>query len=223
MTSESLCMRLAIDPERIAAKSTHPFRCVRVPQIPHQYNWICIIGNRSDEFRLLFRMPCNRTDSFSIEVVEGERLFFSLHIPHSQEPSTSTSNQDVRNFLIPVQAIKVICSSHLVTQHKRVIGVVEIPYVELKQTVSLRRRYVPSCISYLTSPLAPAVASSSDLNGLNCSDLIAPLCFAVCEIRGVLDFSIKASALHRSSEPFSNAPAIMPLGLSFDSRPQAIS
>ena len=40
-----------------------------------------------------------------------------------------------------------------------------------------------------TSPLAPAVASSSRLTGLNCNALIAPLCFVVRETNGLLVLS----------------------------------
>lgn len=37
-----------------------------------------------------------------------------------------------------------------------------------------------------TSPLAPAVANSSDLKGLNCSALIGPLCLEVRDMKGSL-------------------------------------
>ena len=38
----------------------------------------------------------------------------------------------------------------------------------------------------ITSPLAPAVAMSSDRKGLNCRDLMAPLCFDVLDMKASL-------------------------------------
>lgn len=56
-----------------------------------------------------------------------------------------------------------------------------------------------------TSPLAPAVASNSDLKGLNWSVLIAPLCFEVRDIKASLVYSIRArhDYTREESSPFS--------------------
>ena len=76
-------------------------------------------------------MPGHSTDSFPVEVVKCEGLLLHLHIPYSEKSTAATRYQDMWNFLVPVETIKVIRPGHLVAQHKRVGGIVEVPYVEL--------------------------------------------------------------------------------------------
>lgn len=74
-----------------------------------------------------------------------------------------------------------------------------------------------------SSSFAPAVARSSLLAGLNCNALMGPVCFCVLEILEPESLLNSLSASHRSSDPFSSAPAIIPLSLPCLGLTQAIS
>jgi hypothetical protein len=65
-----------------------------------------------------------------------------------------------------------------------------------------------------SSPFEPAVASICGFSGLNCNDLIAPVCFVVRDMKASSAPFISFSASHKSNDPFSSAPAIIPRGWS---------
>lgn len=73
------------------------------------------------------------------------------------------------------------------------------------------------------SPLAPAVARICGFKGLNCNVFMAPVCLLVCEMRASEAPASSFSASQSSREPFSRAPAMIPLGWSESAGPQAMS
>jgi hypothetical protein len=74
-----------------------------------------------------------------------------------------------------------------------------------------------------SSPFAPAVAKISGFKGLNWRDLIAAACVDVRDTKASLDPSRSFCASHKSKEPLSSAPAMIPLGWSSFGGAQAIS
>lgn len=137
----------------------------------------------------LSRIPRNCTDSFSSQIVQSQTLLLCLDVPDRKKSPTATSNKDVRNFLVPVYRFEVIRSSPRTPKAKRIGNVIQICYEELCKPQRLAYtknvKNLQGCYA-LTSPLAPAVASSSDLNELNCNDLMAPLCFDVLDMNASL-------------------------------------
>lgn len=109
----------------------HSFGRMRIPQVPHQDDGAGVVGDGGDELCLLVGVPRHGAHGFPVEVVEGEGLLLGFHVPDGEEPAAAAGDQDVGDLLVPVQAIKVIRSRHLVAQHEGAVGVVEIPYVEL--------------------------------------------------------------------------------------------
>lgn len=84
---------------------------------------------------------------------------------------------------------------------------------ERAAAVPKRKAFSGSLTSYTkSSPLAPAVAKIWGLSGLNCRDLMAPVCFVVRDIGASESPLASFSASQRSREPFSRAPAMMPRG-----------
>lgn len=171
-------------------------------------------------------VPGDRTDSLSAQHIESQTLLLRLDIPHRHEASTAARRQNVWDLFVPVHRLEIIgpgCRRR--SQPEGVRHIVEIGDEELRLVSNSVRSMGHRGI--IASPLAPAVASNSDLKGLNWRDLIAPLCFEVLDMAEVLlPVSIhnaiilvaqshlcplfNAFASHRSRDPFSNAPAMMP-------------
>lgn len=79
----------------------------------------------------LLRVPCNRADSFAANIVEGEALFLRLDIPDGHETGTASSNQNVSDLFVPVQALNIVCAGRIVAQPERVFDVVQVGNKEL--------------------------------------------------------------------------------------------
>lgn len=78
-----------------------------------------------------FWIPCDCTDSLPALVVECETLFLGLDIPNCHKARAATGDQNVRNLLIPVQAVDVVCAGSVVAQSEWVLDVVQIPDKQL--------------------------------------------------------------------------------------------
>ena len=74
----------------------------------------------------LLRIPSNGADSLSTHIIESEALLLRLDVPNCDKPSTATSDQNVRNLPVPVQAFNVICASCCGTQAGRFIEIIEV-------------------------------------------------------------------------------------------------
>lgn len=69
-------------------------------------------------------VPRNSADSFASHVVESQALLFGLDIPDRHKAGAATSDQDVCNLLIPVQAFDVIRAGRSCAQSEWVLNIV---------------------------------------------------------------------------------------------------
>lgn len=122
---------MSIPRELQKIEGAYPFRSIGILQIPHQDNWVRIVGNRRNELRLFSRMPCHGADRFPSEVIKRQGFPLRLDVPHCEESSTSTSHQDMRNLLVPIQAIEIVSASRLVAEPVGVFDISEVPNVKL--------------------------------------------------------------------------------------------
>ncbi len=143
----------------------------------------------------LFRVPSHSTDRFPAIIVQGQALFFCFNVPHSHKAPTTTRYDDMRHLFVPIQAFEVICSCGSATEAEWIFDVVKVGYKKLFVKLGDAGNSFTHC---RTSPFAPAVANNSDLNGLNSSALMAPLCIDVRVM--------KASLNNVSEETVDHAP-----------------
>jgi hypothetical protein len=76
-------------------------------------------------------VPCDCADSLPALVVQGQTLFFRLDIPHRHKAGTATSDQNVGDLLVPIQAVNIVGASGVVAQPEWVLDVVQIPDEQL--------------------------------------------------------------------------------------------
>lgn len=84
--------------------------CVRISQIPDEYDRLLFQRHGRDQPCRLGRIPSNGTCSFATVVVEGQALFLGLHIPYCDEPSAAPCDKDVRYPLVPVETFDIVRS-----------------------------------------------------------------------------------------------------------------
>ena len=114
-----------------------------VAQVPDIENWIRVEGRRCDQLRGLdmkmvsnpgittqevatypLGVPCDCADSLPGLVVQCQTLLFRLDIPDSHKAGAATSDQNVGNLSVPIQAVDIICAGGVVSQPEWVLDVV---------------------------------------------------------------------------------------------------
>lgn len=76
-------------------------------------------------------VPCDCADSLPGLVVQCQTLLFRLDIPNRHKAGAATSDQNVRNLPVPIQAVDIICTGRIVAQPEWVLDVVQIPDEQL--------------------------------------------------------------------------------------------
>lgn len=76
-------------------------------------------------------IPCDCADSLPALVVQCQTLLFRLDIPNRHEARTATSDKDMRDLFIPIQAIDIVCAGGVVAQSEWILDVVQIPNEQL--------------------------------------------------------------------------------------------
>lgn len=79
----------------------------------------------------LLRIPGNSAHSFPSHIVESQALLLSLDIPHGDETSAATCNQDMCHLLVPIQTLDIVSASGGASKSVRVLKVVEVVDVQL--------------------------------------------------------------------------------------------
>ena len=74
-----------------------------------------------------FGIPCDCADSLPALVVQCQTLLFRLNIPNCHKAGTATSDKNVRDLLIPIQAIDIVCAGSVIAQSEWILNVVKIP------------------------------------------------------------------------------------------------
>lgn len=138
----------------------------------------------------LLRIPGYSTDCLPAHVIQSQALLLGFDVPNSDKASATPSHHDVWDLFVPIKTLEVVCPGRCIAQAKRIGDIVEVGDEKLEHPLAAARLYM---VGISTSPLAPAVASNSDLNGLNWSVLIAPLCFEVRDIKASLVYSLSSS------------------------------
>lgn len=131
---------------QLIERDAYPFRSVGVTKVPDVDHRVRLEGGGSDKLRgldkgivsgefrkanrilvfYLLRIPCNSADSFPAHVVECQAFLLRLDIPHCDETSTATGDQDVGNLLIPIQALNIIGTGCCSSQSERILYVVQV-------------------------------------------------------------------------------------------------
>lgn len=81
---------------------------ITIPQIPHQNNRFLIVTRRRRQLGAVIRIPRNRTNRLSAQIVERQTLLLGSCIPDCCEATTAAGDEDMCYFLVPVKGIEVV-------------------------------------------------------------------------------------------------------------------
>lgn len=77
------------------------------------------------------RIPCNSADSFAADVIQSQTLLLRFDIPDGHETSAATSDQNMCDLPIPIQAFNIICAGRIVSQSEGVVNIIQVGNEEL--------------------------------------------------------------------------------------------
>lgn len=80
----------------------------------------------------LLRIPGHGTDGFPAHIVESQALLPGLDVPYGDKTRNATSDQYMRDLLVPVQAFNVIHSGGA-TKAVWVLEIVKVRDIELRR------------------------------------------------------------------------------------------
>lgn len=122
---------------------------MRIAQIPDADQRVRFQRSRGDQFRRLYcirpfifqkteesssyllRVPGDRADGFAAHVIERQALLPRLNVPYRDEACTATGHQNMRDLLVPIQTLDIVCAGRGAPKSVRVCDVVQVGDVEL--------------------------------------------------------------------------------------------